>query len=223
MAGLFGAPHGRDLHIRKIIGFCKLLRSVVEISRIHDGNVAMSTSHAEPPAGLPLQLSSIDHYTINVEDGEAAANFHIDVLGFGFVGIQDVNTGAAPEGEHDMRNYILQIPQSPDRVCVITQGLREDSIFTQFLRKYGPGVHHVAYAVDDLEKAVTLLWENKIETTSREILRDPLTGLRQIFIAREHCGYFIELIERTDQAQAGVFANQNMSRLAQTMDGYLKQ
>lgn len=183
----------------------------------------MSTSQAELPAGLPLQLSSIDHYTINVEDGQAVADFHVNFLGFGFVGIQDVNTGAAPAGEHDMRNYILRIPQSPDRVCVITQGLREDSIFTRFLRRYGPGIHHVAYAVEDLEKAVTLLRENKIKTTSEEILRDPLTGLRQIFIDREHSGYFIELIERTEQAQAGVFTNENMSRLARTMDGYIKQ
>lgn len=182
----------------------------------------MTTSRIESSAGLPLQLSSIDHYTVNVEDGEAAANFHINVLGFSLVGIQDLNTGSAPAGENDMRNYILQIPSSSDNVCVITQGLREDSIFTQFLRQYGPGVHHVAYAVDDLEKAVALLWENEVKTTSREILRDPLTGLRQIFIAREQCGYFIELIERTDQAQVGVFANQNMARLAHTMDEYLK-
>lgn len=181
----------------------------------------MSTPPTQPPVGLPLQLSSIDHYTLNVADGKAVANFHVDVLGFKFVGIQDVNTGSAPDGENDMRNYILQIPSS-ESVCVITQGLTEDSIFTQYLHKYGPGIHHVAYAVDDLEKAVAVLWENEVKTTSQEILRDPVTGLRQIFIDRQHSGYFIELIERTEQAQSGVFANQNMARLAHTMDEYLK-
>jgi hypothetical protein len=55
------------------------------------------------------------------------------------------------------------------------------------------------------------------------VLKDPLTGLRQIFIDRKYTGYFIELIERTEDASKGVFTNNNKAALAQTMIQYLSQ
>lgn len=181
------------------------------------------TEHSGVPAlRLPLPLGAIDHYTLIVEDAAASARFHEEVLGFCPLRIQRVNAGSVPEGAFDMLNHVLEIPSSPGRVLVITEGLTEDSIFRRYLKKYGAGVHHVAYAVPDLDVAVEALRGAGVGLTSEQVLRDPLTGLRQVFLNREHGGYFIELVERTKSASVGVFTNHNMAALAHTMVTYLR-
>ena len=171
--------------------------------------------------GLPLSLGDLDHYTLIVADGQAVSDFHTGALGFTLVRIQDVGIEDPAMRTQAMRNYILALPGPPGRTCVVTEGLAEESIFSQYLRKYGPGIHHVAYSVTDLQAAVDTLRAAGVHFTSPEILRDPGSGLRQIFIERQHAGYFIELIERTKDAQGGYFANTNMSRLVQTMASYV--
>lgn len=171
--------------------------------------------------GLPLSLCELDHYTLIVADGQAVSDFHTRVLGFTLLRIQDVGTEDPAVRSHAMRNYILALPGQPGRTCVVTEGLAEESIFSQYLRKYGLGIHHVAYSVAELQAAVDSLRAVGVKFTSPEILRDPGSGLRQIFIERQHAGYFIELIERTKEAQGGYFANTNMSRLVQTMASYV--
>lgn len=168
----------------------------------------------------PVQVGELDHYTLIVEDAKAVARFHCDVLGFKHLRIQELNAGSAPEGENDMLNHVLQAPLDGP-IVVITEGLTDDSIFCRYMRSYGPGLHHVAYHVEDLDAAVERLRNMGVETTSSEVLRDPLTGLRQIFIRKQHAGYFIELIERTEEAPYGNFTDDNMARLAQTMTSYL--
>jgi len=187
----------------------------------------MKTSlKGSPPSSrsstIPLALGPLDHYTLIVGDAAAAAKFHVDMLGFEPLRVLKVNAGGAPAGEFDMLNHVLQLPGTPGRVMVVTEGLTDESIFRRFLQKYGPGVHHVAYEVKDLDRALGVLREHDIKTTSQEILRDPLTGLRQVFIRRDHGGYFIELLERTEHATGGEFTNHNMAALAKTMLSYLK-
>lgn len=172
---------------------------------------------------LPLALGSLDHYTLIVEDAEAVASFHQNVLGFEPVGIQMVNAGSAPDGEYDMINHILNIPDTDGRVLVVTEGLNDRSIFTRYLKAHGPGVHHVAYEIDDLDEALAFLRTRGVKTTSSEILTDPITGLRQVFLDREHGGYFIELVERTPKSKPGSFTEENMARLAQTMETYIDE
>mgnify|MGYP001817635950 CR=1 FL=1 len=172
-------------------------------------------------APLPLELRVLDHYTLIVEDAAAVAHFHTEVLGFKPLRIQEVNTGSVAEGQFDMLNHVLQIPGTHKRVLVITEGLTEDSIFRRYLREYGPGVHHLAYEVQDLDGSLATLQAAGFHTTSNSVLKDPLTGLRQVFIDRRHAGYFVELIERTETADSGVFTHDNMAALARTMIQYL--
>ena len=170
---------------------------------------------------FPLSLGRLDHYTLLVADAEACSRFHMDVLGFGWVREQKVNAGSAPDGDFDMLNHVLHLPGDPSRVVVITQSLKEGSVFSKYLEAHGPGIHHVAYAVDDLAGAFRHLEEAGIPLTSNRIVHDPLSGLRQVFISREKTGYFIELIERTEVAEEGVFKEGNMAELANSMLSYL--
>ena len=71
------------------------------------------------------------------------------MLGFALLRIQRVNTGTVPEGEHDMLNYVMRPPADANAqlVLVITEGLNERTIFRRYLRRFGAGIHHVAYTV----------------------------------------------------------------------------
>lgn len=174
-------------------------------------------------ASLPLALGPLDHYTLIVPDGKASCDFHVNCLGFRFLRMQDVGTEDKNDLSRAMRNYILELPGADGRTCVITEGLCETSIFTRYMQKFGAGIHHVAYAVTDIESCIAALRQVGTVFTSSEILRDPISNLRQIFIDRGHAGYFIELIERSDNAPSGYFTNTNMSRLAATMDSYVEE
>ena len=168
-----------------------------------------------------LPLGRLDHYALIVPDAAACSRFHMEVLGFGWVREQKVNAGSVPEGEYDMLNHVLHLPGDPSRTMVVTEGLTEDSIFRKYLDAHGPGIHHVAYAVDDLAEAFRKLEEAEVPLTSKRIAHDPMSGLRQAFISRDKTGYFIELIERTEEAEEGIFKSGNMAELAKSMKSYI--
>ena len=176
---------------------------------------------------FPIKCYNIDHYTLIVPNAKAVADFHQNVLGYKLLNTLLVNAGSAPKGKHDMLNYVMSWPNSKKGVLVVTEGLTESSIFHQFLLKFGQGIHHIAFEVEEIEKSFNLLVKNGIELTSDKILRDPLSGLRQFFISSKYTGVFIELIERKNgseygkAAEQGFFTHDNMSGLAKTMQSYL--
>lgn len=85
------------------------------------------------PAPLLPDPGTLDHYTICVEDGAAATAFHCDVLGFRFLRTQHLNTGTVPPGEIDMLNFVVGLPGDDTRVCVITEGLNDRTVFRRFV------------------------------------------------------------------------------------------
>ena len=178
---------------------------------------------------LPIKCNQIDHYTLIVPNAKKVSDFHINVLGFHFIRIQLINAGSAPQGKYDMLNYVLSWPNDPKRVLVITEGLTETSIFNRFMNKFGQGIHHLAFEVDDMDKTFQALNHAGIPMTSDKIMNDMLTGLKQVFLDNQNTGIFVELIERPSEdsgfqtAKAGVFTQDNMAGLAQTMENYLEQ
>jgi len=170
-------------------------------------------------SALPAcKLDEVDHYTLIVEDAETVARFHSDVLGFELVESRPLNTGTAPAGDYDMLNFIMRFPGESGRTLVITEGLTDESVFRRHLREHGPGVHHVAFQVEDIEGAVMGLREAGARLLSETIMRDARTGLRQVFVDLPGAGYTLELIERADVAEMGDFEDQNMVGLARSID-----
>ena len=146
--------------------------------------------------GLPIPVGRLDHYTLICEDAKKVADFHIDVLQFRFLRIQKVNTGTVATDDVDMVNYILSPPGNPDIVMVVTEGLNDDTIFRKYMKKYGCGVHHIAFEVENVDQAFALVKKAQIKTTAPRVTKDTLSGLKQFFIDPCHAGFFIELIER---------------------------
>lgn len=169
-----------------------------------------------------LDLGTLDHYTVCVEDAQSACDFHVNVLGFRFLRTQHINSGTVPAGEIDMLNFVLALPGSPKRTCIITEGLNDQTLFRRFVKQTGGGIHHVAYHVNNIDDKFTRLRARGFTFTSDKVLRDPLSGLRQVFLGRQHVGYFLELIERSEGApEVGLFTDNNMRNLTQAMESYL--
>jgi len=169
----------------------------------------------------PCRLEELDHYTLIVEDAEAVSHFHQKVLGFELAEVRPLNAGTAREGAFDMLNYIMRFPDDSGRTIVITEGLTDESIFRRHLKEHGPGIHHVAYRVDDIEDTLGRLRRAGAKLLSPEPVVEPRTGLRQIFVELPGAGYTLELIERERASVSGEFDDDNMIGLAASIESEL--
>ena len=178
--------------------------AVDSISKHHDEFCQLYTCDS-PRKSLQTskqpKLKCLDHYTLICENAERVAQFHIDYLGFRFLRTVDVNTGTVDQNDIDMKNYVLQPPGNPHMSVVITEGLNDDTIFRKYMKRYGAGIHHVAFEVDDVKGAFQYLRANGVRTTSDTVTTDMLSGLKQFFIDPVHAGFYIELIERPSDSK----------------------
>ncbi|GFO56201.1 methylmalonyl-CoA epimerase [Geomonas sp. Red276] len=95
-------------------------------------------------------LSKISHLGVAVRSIEETLPFYRDVLGMELTGTEEVpsqmvKVAFLTVGES---NIELLEPTSPE------------SPVAKFLEKNGPGIHHVAYGVEDIEAAIASLTES---------------------------------------------------------------
>lgn len=128
----------------------------------------------------------IDHLAIAVKDLEEAIDYYGDVLGLEFV--------ERRETVGSMSGMISAVFRAAEFDIVLMQGMDENSQINRYINKYGAGVQHVAFEVDNLNEAV-----GELKETGLDFSTDVIDGgsLRQIFSRRqENCGMMIEIIER---------------------------
>lgn len=89
-------------------------------------------------------LNKINHIGIAVKSLEETIPFYRDQLSMPFAGIEEV-------AEQKVRVAMLQIGESKIELLEPTS---EDSPVAKFIEKNGPGIHHVAYEVSDIEAAI---------------------------------------------------------------------
>jgi methylmalonyl-CoA/ethylmalonyl-CoA epimerase len=89
-------------------------------------------------------LTKINHIGIAVKSIDETLPFYRDQLGMAFKGTEEV-------AEQKVRVAMLQVGESKIELLEPTA---EDSPVAKFLEKNGPGVHHVAFEVADLEAAI---------------------------------------------------------------------
>lgn len=127
----------------------------------------------------------IDHIGVAVRSIEAAAPFYTGSLGLRNVGIETVATEkvrVAMIACGDLRIELLE----PTSI---------DSPIHAFLEKRGPGVHHMAYQVDDLQAKIT-----DLEREGAVLIPPyPRPGAHGSFVAFIHPksagGILVELVE----------------------------
>jgi methylmalonyl-CoA epimerase len=92
-------------------------------------------------------LSTIDHIGVAVEDIEAALPLYRDVLGMPLVHRETVAAQGVDAALLDVGDGHVEL----------LQPLGPDTAVGKFLSRRGPGLHHVAYRVDDIDATLTAL------------------------------------------------------------------
>lgn len=92
-------------------------------------------------------LTKINHIGIAVQSLADAIPFYRDNLGMAFMGTEEVP-------EQKVTVAFFQIGESKIELLEPTDG---DSPVAKFMEKNGPGIHHVAYEVEDIEGAIAKL------------------------------------------------------------------
>ncbi len=90
-------------------------------------------------------LQKINHIGIAVQSLDATLPFYREALGMVFKGEEEV-------AEQMVKVAMLQVGESKIELLEPTDPA---SPIAKFLEKNGPGIHHIAYEVEDIEAAIT--------------------------------------------------------------------
>ena len=117
-------------------------------------------------------FASIDHIGVAVEDLEAAIAIHRDTYGMPLVHRETI----AAQG---VEAALLDVGDSHVELLAPLAG---DTPVGRFLARRGPGLHHVAYRVEDVAAALGELREAGVPLIDEE----PRTGMRGSHVAFLH-------------------------------------
>ena len=135
-----------------------------------------------------MTVEKIEHIGIAVESIEAVLPYYRDCLGLEYKGSELV-------AGQKVRVAFLQLGES--RIELI-EPATEDSPVAKFLAKRGPGIHHVAIRVDNIEEAL----KQHEDSGARLIDREPRTGAHNTRIAFVHPkstgGVLVELCQKPE-------------------------
>ena len=114
----------------------------------------------------------IDHVGLAVADLEEAIDLHVNVYGLALVHRETVS-------EQGVEAALLDVGENHVELLA---PLHEETPVGRFLARRGPGLHHVAYGVEDIEAALAQLGAQGI----RLIDEVPRTGIRGSRVAFLH-------------------------------------
>ena len=134
-------------------------------------------------------LERIDHVGVAVDDLEAALRLYGSALGMAAVHRETVT-------EQGVEAVLLDIG---DGHVELLSPLGEDTPVGKFLARKGAGLHHVAYAVADIDETLRALADEGIELIDSE----PRTGIRNSRVAflhpRSTGGVLTEIVEPAEE------------------------
>ena len=130
--------------------------------------------------------TSIDHIAIAVVDLEQALFLYENVFGFELIARRQI------EGDFSgMKSAELS---AGGFSIVLVQGTSPESQVCRYIAQYGPGVQHIAIAVNDVQAVTDTLKASGMNFATSVIRGE---GLVQVFTRRDaNCGMMFEFIER---------------------------
>ena len=133
-----------------------------------------------------MKVLKIDHLGIAVNSIEEGKNFWSDIMGLGFEGTetveaQKVTTAFFPVGESEVELLESTAPDGP---------------VAKYIEKKGPGIHHVAFRVENIEEALAELKEKGVKLID-EKPRNGAGGAKIAFLhPKATNGILVELCQR---------------------------
>jgi 4-hydroxyphenylpyruvate dioxygenase-like putative hemolysin len=136
-----------------------------------------------------LGILGIDHITFCVNSLKNSVDFCKQVLGMGEFAYFSPNTNES--------GMISTVMKAGDIKFALNEGTNEESQITDFVRKHGEGVQHIAIRVKDLNHTVAVLKQRGLEFIT-DVLedRDQNGTMYQIFSKPVWGGMFFEFIQR---------------------------
>jgi len=132
-----------------------------------------------------MKLSHIEHIGIAVKNLEESIKFYENALGLKCYNIEEVK-------EQKVKTAFFMVGESKIELLEATS---EDSPIAKFIEKKGEGIHHLAFAVKEIENALTEVEENGVQL----IDKTPRGGAEGLSIAFLHpkstAGVLMELCE----------------------------
>jgi methylmalonyl-CoA/ethylmalonyl-CoA epimerase len=127
----------------------------------------------------------IHHVGVAVDDLEAAIELYTTAFG----------AELAHRASNEKDGLAAAFMRAGDAEIELLEPLREDTPVGKFLAKRGPGLHHIAIAVGDIEAAIAEARANGLEMIDQEP-RIGLHGTRIAFVhPRSMGGVLTELVE----------------------------
>ena len=130
-------------------------------------------------------LGRIDHIGVATDDLDGAIALYKDTLGMRIAHRETVES-------QGVEAVLLDVGEGH---VELLRPLGPDTAVGKYLERRGPGLHHVAYAVDDIERTLGTLREAGIELIDSE----PRVGIRDSRVAFVHPkstgGVLTEIVE----------------------------
>ncbi len=119
-----------------------------------------------------MKLTHIEHIGIAVKNLDESIRFYEDVLGLACYAIEEVKDQKVKTAFFKLGDTKIELLESTDPGGPIGK----------FIEKKGEGVHHLAFAVDGIEKALVTLQEKGIQLVDQQ----PRKGAEGLDIAFLH-------------------------------------
>ena len=134
-----------------------------------------------------MKILGIEHLAIAVENIDDSAPFWSHILKIPHRKTEVVESEGVTTDIYDTGRGKVELLES----------LGEDSPINNFLKKRGPGIHHVCFEVEDINSAIKELKENNISVLSEEAKRGA-EGYKIVFIHPKSTGGILdELAEKS--------------------------
>ena len=134
-----------------------------------------------------MKVIGVEHIGIAINDLEKDAPFWSKVLGIEQTKTEDV----------DDQGVITDIYDTGRGKIELLLSKYPDSPIGKFLKKRGPGIHHICLQVEDIEQSIKVLKKHGIETIGDKSSIGA-EGFKVIFIhPRSTGGVLVELAEKT--------------------------
>ena len=137
-------------------------------------------------------FGGIDHIGVAVEDLDAAIAVHRDTYGMPLVHRETI-------AEQGVEAVLLDVGENHVELLA---PLGDETPVGRFLAKRGPGLHHIAFQVTDIDGALASLRESGV----RLIDEAPRTGIRSSRVAFLHPaasgGVLTEIVEPAEASEA---------------------
>lgn len=134
-----------------------------------------------------MKILGIEHLAIAVENIDDSAPFWSHILKIPHRKTEVVESEGVTTDIYDTGRGKVELLES----------LGQNSPINNFLKKRGPGIHHVCFEVEDINSAIKELKENNISVLSEDAKRGA-EGYKIVFIhPKSTGGILVELAEKS--------------------------